>query len=62
MIPHAFITEWGSVVPWNSNEQFEQDIVISRSLVAIFNDELLSAKLAFRDGIALHKLCCKCIT
>lgn len=56
MIPQAYITEWGTVVPWNSNEQVEQDLVISRSLVAIFSDELLSIKLAFRGGTALHKL------
>jgi predicted nucleotidyltransferase component of viral defense system len=56
MIPQAFITEWRSVVPWNSNEQIEQDLVVSRSLVAIFDDEMLSTKLAFRGGTALHKL------
>jgi len=56
MIPQAFITEWGQNVPWQSNEQIEQDLVISRALVEIFSDEWLAARLAFRGGTALHKL------
>jgi predicted nucleotidyltransferase component of viral defense system len=56
MIPEAYITEWSNVVPWQSNEQVEQDLVISRVLVEIFNDDILSKKLAFRGGTALHKL------
>lgn len=56
MIPQNFITQWSNHVPWQSNEQIEQDLVISRALVAIFNDDFLSKKLAFRGGTALHKL------
>jgi len=56
MIPQSYITEWSNVVPWQSNEQIEQDLLICRSLVAIYSDEFLSASLAFRGGTALHKL------
>lgn len=56
MIPQNFITQWSNHVPWQSNEQIEQDLVISRALVVIFNDDFLSKKLAFRGGTALHKL------
>lgn len=56
MIPQAFITEWSQTVPWQTNEQVEQDLVICRSLVEIFSDEWLASKLAFRGGTALHKL------
>lgn len=56
MIPQNFITQWSNHVPWQSNEQIEQDLVISRALVAIFNDDFLSKKLAFRGSTALHKL------
>lgn len=56
MIPRAFITEWADRVPWQTNEQVEQDLVICRALVEIFTDEMLSANLAFRGGTALHKL------
>ena len=27
MIPQAYITEWASQVPWQTNEQVEQDLV-----------------------------------
>lgn len=56
MIPQAYITEWANQVPWQTNEQVEQDLVICRALVEIFSDEWLAASLAFRGGTALHKL------
>lgn len=56
MIPQAYITEWSNQVPWQSNEQVEQDLVICRALVEIFSDEWLASSLAFRGGTALHKL------
>ena len=56
MIPQAYITEWSNQVPWRTNEQVEQDLVISRALVEIFSDPFLSERLAFRGGTALHKL------
>ncbi|MCZ2248218.1 MAG: nucleotidyl transferase AbiEii/AbiGii toxin family protein [Bacteroidia bacterium] len=56
MIPQAYITEWSNNVPWQTNEQVEQDLVICRSLVEIFKDEFLANSLAFRGGTALHKL------
>ncbi len=55
MIPRAYITEWSQQVPWQTNEQVEQDLVICRALVEIFSDEWLASKLAFRGGTALHK-------
>ena len=56
MIPRHDITEWRDTVPWMSNAQVEQDLVISRALVAIFSHPVLSTALAFRGGTALHKL------
>lgn len=56
MIPQAYITEWSNNVPWQTNEEVEQDLVICRSLVEIFKDEFLANSLAFRGGTALHKL------
>ncbi|CAN5759876.1 nucleotidyl transferase AbiEii/AbiGii toxin family protein [soil metagenome] len=56
MIPKAYITEWRNFVPWKSNEQVEQDLVICRALVEIFNDDFLRKSLAFRGGTAVHKL------
>jgi predicted nucleotidyltransferase component of viral defense system len=56
MIPQAYITEWSHVAPWPTDEQVEQDLVISRALVAIYSDDFLAERLAFRGGTALHKL------
>ncbi|MGA1976728.1 MAG: nucleotidyl transferase AbiEii/AbiGii toxin family protein [Bacteroidales bacterium] len=56
MIPQQYITEWSEFVPWQANEQVEQDLIICRSLVELFSDEFIAGKLAFRGGTALHKL------
>ncbi len=56
MIPRDYITEWRSQAPWVQDFQVEQDLVISRALVAIFSHPLLAKALAFRGGTALYKL------
>lgn len=56
MIPQAYIIGWSSTVPWQTNEQVEQDLIICRALVEIFSDDFLANNLAFRGGTALHKL------
>jgi predicted nucleotidyltransferase component of viral defense system len=56
MIPQAFITAWRKKAPWQEDFQVEQDLVIERSLMAIYSDEYLKERLAFRGGTALHKL------
>lgn len=56
MIPRADITAWRSVAPWQLNEQVEQDLVISKTIINIFSDPLLKDSLAFRGGTALHKI------
>ena len=56
MIPRAYIAKWKDHAPWSSNEQIEQDLIISRTLVSLFSDEFLKENLAFRGGTALNKL------
>ncbi|KAA6308613.1 hypothetical protein EZS27_039754 [termite gut metagenome] len=56
MIPRRYIEEWKAQAPWQSNAQVEQDLVIARSIVELFSDDLLKQSLAFRGGTALHKL------
>lgn len=56
MIPASEIKAWSNVVPWITDEQIEQDLVICRSLVEIFSNEFLAQNLVFRGGTALHKL------
>lgn len=56
MIPRANITAWRSIAPWADNDQVEQDLIISRTMLEIFSDESLRQSVAFRGGTALHKL------
>jgi len=56
MVPEYAIKEWNKTIPWHRNEQIEQDLIICRALVELFNDEYLAKHLAFRGGTALHKL------
>lgn len=56
MIPELYINEWNNVVPWVQPDMVEQDLIICRALVSIFQDDFLRENLAFRGGTALHKL------
>ena len=56
MIPQDYITAWNQVAPWASQRQVEQDLIISRALVAIYSDPFLRGELRFRGGTALNKL------
>ena len=56
MIPELFVQEWKAHAPWPTDAMVEQDLIICRSLVAIFSHPVLSRQLTFRGGTALHKL------
>jgi len=56
MIPQNAIREWNKFAPWADPAQVEQDLIISRSLIHIYNDPYLAKAFAFRGGTALHKL------
>lgn len=56
MIPRAQITAWRANASWPTDEQVEQDLVLSRALVELFRDPTIADALAFRGGTALHKL------
>ena len=56
VVPAAQITYWRQSAPWAADEDVEQDLLISRSIVELFNRPLLHERLAFRGGTALHKL------
>ncbi len=56
MINKRYITQWFSQAPWPNTAQVEQDLIISRTLVEIFNNSLLCSHLVFRGGTALTKL------
>jgi predicted nucleotidyltransferase component of viral defense system len=56
VIPSDFIAEWRAHTRWATDEQVEQDLVLSRALVEIFADPELAGEVALRGGTALHKL------
>ncbi|GHT17670.1 hypothetical protein FACS189429_2250 [Bacteroidia bacterium] len=56
MVTKEAIIEWKEFLPWQKDEMVEQDLIICRALVALFNDEYLVKHLAFRGGTTLHKL------
>ena len=56
MIPKADIVAWRQAAPWISDAQVEQDLIIRRVLVSMFQDAFIAEQLAFRGGTALHKL------
>lgn len=56
MIRERFLLEWAERFPWKRSEQVEQDLLISRAVVAIYSDPYLAERLAWRGGTALYKL------
>lgn len=56
MIPRANITAWRTDAPWPEDAQVEQDLVLSRALVTMFEHPMVAEQALFRGGTALHKL------
>lgn len=56
MIPEIFIQEWRQKVKWRSLAQVEQDLVITRALIELYNEPHIKEALVFRGGTALNKL------
>lgn len=56
MILEIFIEEWKKYVPWQTAPMIEQDLIISRALIDLYNDEKIKNSLVFRGGTALNKL------
>ena len=58
MIPINLITRWEKVAPWIYQSQIEQDLVLSRALLLMYQQPAIQESLAFRGGTALNKLYC----
>ena len=43
-------------VPWPVLHQVEQDLLLCRAMVSIFEDRFLSEQVAMRGGTVLHKV------
>ena len=49
------ILAYQAVVPWAAQYQVEQDLLLCRAMVALFDDNFLSGQIAMRGGTLLHK-------
>lgn len=56
MISKEYIQAWKSHVPWGSDAQVEQDLVISRALCELYSEPKIQNALAFRGGTSLQKI------
>ncbi len=56
MIAQNHIVEWEEYAPWQSFAMIEQDLIISRALVCLYNEPKIKDSLVFRGGTALNKL------
>jgi predicted nucleotidyltransferase component of viral defense system len=56
MIEIFFLNEWRQHVPWQQALQVEQDLIISRALVCLYERPDIYDRLVFRGGTALHKI------
>lgn len=45
-----------AVVPWAAQYQIEQDLLLCRTMVALFDDDFLRGQIAMRGGTLLHKV------
>lgn len=56
MIAENILEGWRINAPWPLLDQIEQDLIISRALIELYNNDYLKTRIAFRGGTALHKL------
>ncbi|MDR0633305.1 MAG: nucleotidyl transferase AbiEii/AbiGii toxin family protein [Holosporales bacterium] len=56
MIPEIYVEQWRNTFAWQTLSQIEQDLIISRTLINLFNEPYLKDVLVFRGGTALNKL------
>lgn len=56
MIPINAITQWRKNALWLYQSQVEQDLVLSRALINLYQNVMIQKTLAFRGGTALNKL------
>lgn len=56
MIENFYLDEWRQQAPWVYLAQVEQDLIISRALVNLFEQPTIYETLVFRGGTALNKI------
>lgn len=56
MIPMSYINEWREFANWKNDALIEQDLILSRIIIELYQDLVIQQGLAFRGGTALQKL------
>lgn len=56
MLQRSEIIAWRAHADWVRDSQIEQDLLITKAMIAIFNDPFLSEHVAMRGGTILHKV------
>ena len=56
MIPKIFIEKWQQNAPWQTLDMVEQDLIINRALVCLYDNQKVRDSLIFRGGTALNKI------
>ena len=56
MIPEIYVEQWRNSYGWQTLAQIEQDLIICRALVDLYNNDHVKNSLVFRGGTALNKL------
>lgn len=56
MLQRSEIMAWRAHAEWSRDSQIEQDLLITRAMVAIFSDPFLTEHVAMRGGTVLHKV------
>mgnify|MGYP003395210416 CR=1 FL=1 len=53
MIPELLVEDWKKHAPWKSLEMVEQDLIINKALVCLYNNKKITDNLIFRGGTAM---------
>lgn len=56
MISQSAIIAWQNVMPWAGTDQIEHDLILTRAISELYNNDIIARNLIFRGGTALHKL------
>ena len=56
MISENIILNWKKNAPWRNLEMVEQDLILNRALISLYNDKKIRDSLIFRGGTALNKI------
>lgn len=56
VVPLSYVIAWAEMAPWSDLNKIEQDLILSRAIVALFQDPFLRRQMRFRGGTALGKI------